>query len=256
MRLDKALVARGLVSTRHQAHILIKDGAVNVNGTVCTKPSTLLAAEDALTLSDIQRYVSQGGKKLEAALTAFPVTIKKRVMLDVGASTGGFTDCALQHGAARVISVDVGHSQMHPSLRDDGRVWVWEATNALTLEADDVGDVDIFTVDVSFTGVMPIVRHLTRTLQLKEGIVLIKPQFETTKRSKRGIVRHRDEHTRVLSGIITDLKAEGIPVSGLIPSPIRGQHGNREYLLYLGGITRPVDIKGIISEVFDTPKGA
>ncbi len=180
-------------------------------------------------------YVSRGGLKLEAALDGFGVDVAGRVALDVGASTGGFTDCLLQRGARRVIAVDVGYGQLHPKLREDPRVVVMERCNARYLEPEDLAETpDLATIDVSFISLRIILPAVTRLLQdPKEVIALVKPQFEVgrTQVGKGGVVKDPALHEEVLLRISALGRSLGLQVSPALPSPILGPKGNREYFL-------------------------
>jgi 23S rRNA (cytidine1920-2'-O)/16S rRNA (cytidine1409-2'-O)-methyltransferase len=235
-RLDVLLLKKGVVSTRAQARSLIMSGAVFVEGCRVDKAGTLVREDSKLEVKgSLLRYVSRGGVKLEAALREFEVDVRDKVALDVGASTGGFTDCLLQHGAKKVYAVDVGYGQLHWKLRQDPRVVLLERTNARYLRPEDIGEpVDISTVDVSFislTKVIPPVRDI-----LRDGgilVALIKPQFEVRKGEvgKKGIVRDESKHIEVINKITNFLQELNFKVLGVIPSPILGADGNREFFI-------------------------
>jgi len=240
-RLDTELVARGLASTREKAKRLILAGAVRINGQVASKASDLVAWEDTLALEAAEKYVSRGGHKLEAALDAFQIDCSGSVCADIGASTGGFTDCLLQRGAARVHAVDVGKGQLDWKLRQDARVTVHDEVNARSVTLAEIGaPVDLATVDVSFISlrkVLPAVAGL-----LKPGgklIALIKPQFEAGRTfvKKGGVVRDARVHERVKTEIVNHAtESLGLRLVGLIPSPLLGPAGNREFLI---GLVKP-----------------
>ncbi len=235
-RLDVLLLKKGIVSTRAQARSLIMSGAVFVEGCRVDKAGTLVREDSKLEVKgSLLRYVSRGGIKLEAALREFEVDVRDKVALDVGASTGGFTDCLLQHGAKKVYAVDVGYGQLHWKLRQDPRVVLLERTNARYLKPEDIGEpVDISTVDVSFislTKVIPPVRDI-----LRDGgilVALIKPQFEVRKGEvgKKGIVRDESKHVEIINKITNFLQELNFKVLGVIPSPILGTDGNREFFI-------------------------
>jgi 23S rRNA (cytidine1920-2'-O)/16S rRNA (cytidine1409-2'-O)-methyltransferase len=237
-RIDKLLVDQGLVESRTRAQALIMAGAVLVNEQRINKPSDLVDPTSELRIkgSDdpAQRYVGRGGVKLEAALKTFKVDVGGLSCLDVGASTGGFTDCLLQHGAGRVIAVDVGHNQIDWRLRNDSRVEVREGVNARYLSLDDFAEpFDLIVMDVAFisaTKILPAVAPL-----LKEGgsmILLIKPQFEVGRDEvgKGGIVREPEKHQRVVAAVNQAAEELGLKTSGVIDSPIKGADGNVEFL--------------------------
>ncbi|GAB4410823.1 MAG: TlyA family RNA methyltransferase [Anaerolineae bacterium] len=234
-RLDVLLVERGLVPSREAARRLIMAGEVRVDGEVRTKPGMRVAREATLTVQQAPRFVSRGGEKLAAALDAFPVGVDGRVCADIGASTGGFTDCLLQRGAARVYAIDVGYGQLDYRLRSDPRVVVMERTNARYVERLAEA-VSLVVADVSFISLrylLPVVRGwLTLPADL---IVLIKPQFEAGREqvSKGGVVRDPQVHRRVLLDVLEAARAEGFAVQGLIRSPLRGPAGNVEFLAWL-----------------------
>lgn len=237
-RVDKLLVERGLAESRTKAQAMVMAGVILVNEQRINKPSDLVAPDAEIRVKGgddpASRYVGRGGLKLEAALREFQINVEGLTCLDVGASTGGFTDCLLQHGARRVISIDVGHNQIDWRLRTDGRVEVREGVNARYLKPDDFETkFDIVVMDVSFisaTKVLPaIVDLLTDAGQL---ITLIKPQFEVGRGEvgKGGIVRDLLQHTRVVEEVNGAAKNLGLHVKGVIESPIHGADGNVEFL--------------------------
>ena len=239
MRTDKLVFAKGLAKSREAAQRMIKDGAVEIDGRTVTKPS-LDVPEDAdiKIVGEILPYVSRGGLKLERALDAFKVDVAGLDCVDIGASTGGFTDCLLQRGAARVRALDVGRSQLDPSLEAHPRVTSFEGINARYVTPDAIGGVcDMAVCDVSFislTLIMPAVRTL-----IKDGgrfVALIKPQFEAGRENigKGGIVRDRNVHTEVISRVLGFAKESGFYPMALCVSPILGGDGNREYLALFG----------------------
>lgn len=240
-RLDVALVTRGLAGSREQAKRLILAGRVSVNHQPARKPGQLIATDAELTVTATERYVSRGGHKLEAALRAFGVDCRGWVCADLGASTGGFTDCLLQHGAARVHAVDVGHGQLAWRLRQDPRVVIHDDCNARYLSVEQLGEpVDLVTVDVSFISlkkVLPAAHGI-----LKPGgwvIALIKPQFEAGKKfvGRGGVVRDSAVQQRVVDDMTRWVTNElGWTVRGVVESPLLGPAGNREFLL---GAVRP-----------------
>ena len=211
-------------------------GAVLVNEQLIHKPSELFShhANIRIKESAIQRYVSRGGIKLEAALREFHVNVSGLVCLDVGASTGGFTDCLLQHGAKRVVALDVGHNQLDWKIRNDSRVEVREAVNARHLRADAFDEkFDLITIDVSFISLTKILPAVVPLLINRGHIVaLIKPQFEVGKGEvgKGGIVKDPLQHQRVIGEVNTFAESLGLKVAGIIESPIQGADGNVEFL--------------------------
>ncbi len=237
-RLDVLVWQRGLALSRTQAHAFILAGQIAVNGEKSTRAGTLIALEATVTrLGAPSPYVSRGGEKLAAALTAFDVVVQQRVAMDVGASTGGFTDCLLQAGASRVYAVDVGYGQLHWRLRTDPRVIVHERTNARYLQPEQVPEpMDLLTVDASFISLRLLLPALARLLTPEaDSVVLIKPQFEVGKGQvgKRGVVRDPHQHQQVLWEVLTAVQAGGFGVQGAMASPVLGPQGNREFLAHL-----------------------
>jgi 23S rRNA (cytidine1920-2'-O)/16S rRNA (cytidine1409-2'-O)-methyltransferase len=234
-RLDQVLVDRQLVESREKARALVLSGYVLVNGQKIDKAGQAVDPEAAIELIERPRYVSRGGIKLEEALEHFHVDVSGRVCLDVGSSTGGFTDCLLQHGAARVYAIDVGTGQLDWKLRNDPRVVVHEQVNARYLSREHVPEpVDVAVCDVSFISVTLILPALPGLLTGNgEMIILVKPQFELERRQvgKGGIVREPELHQVACRKVEGAVRALGLR-SDVIPSPIAGAEGNREFLLY------------------------
>ena len=234
-RLDQALVERGLVTSRERAQAMVRAGLVRVAGAPTERPDQLVAADQPIEITGARDYVSRGGEKLAAALDAFAVDPRDRTCLDVGASTGGFTDVLLQRGAERVIAVDVGYGQLAWSLRQDPRVTVMERANIRHLEQLPQ-PADLAVIDVSFISlrlVLPRVRELLRPPG--DVVALVKPQFEVGKGAvgKGGVVRDPAQHDQVLNELRRFAAEIGYQVAGQIPSPVLGTKGNREFLLYL-----------------------
>lgn len=235
-RLDTTLHERGLLKTRSMARSVIMAGRVYVDGQRVDKAGTLVGADSEIVLKDGGlRYVSRGGLKLEAALGEFGIDPAGMVAVDIGASTGGFTDCLLQHGALKVHAVDVGYGQLDWSLRNDARVRLLERTNARQLTPRDIGErVDIATVDVSFISLEKVIPPLKQILKPGGALIaLIKPQFEVGKGEvgKGGVVRSEVKHKAVVDKIRDFLIGIGFSVKGSIPSPILGAEGNKEFLI-------------------------
>ena len=234
-RLDLVLVAKGLAESREKAQALIMAGDVLVNGQKAAKPGQAVAEEALLSVAAPPRYVSRGGLKLEAALRQFAVDPAGLVCLDIGASTGGFTDCLLQHGALRVHAIDVGTNQLDYRLRTDPRVRSQEHRNARELVLADLGEaVSLLVCDVSFISVTLLIPVLVPLLT-RNGrmIILVKPQFEVGKGQvgKGGIVRDAALHQQACERVQAAVQAQGFQTS-FMPSPILGTEGNREFLLY------------------------
>ncbi len=236
-RLDLLLVRRGHFPSREKARAAIMAGDVTVNGTVVDKPGQKV--EDGAAIISVRKkppYVSRGGLKLARALQVFSIDLQDRVVLDVGASTGGFTDCALQNGAALVYAVDVGYGQMDWLLRTDPRVQLLERTNIryLTRDAFTRGIPDFVTVDVSFISLALVLPRVDYLLERYEGIALVKPQFEAGRRfvGKKGVVKDPGVHRAVLQKVVGVVEEMGAAVEGISHSPIKGPEGNIEYLLH------------------------
>jgi 23S rRNA (cytidine1920-2'-O)/16S rRNA (cytidine1409-2'-O)-methyltransferase len=240
LRLDALLMERGLAASRERARALILAGQVRVGGQPVTKAGTAVAqdAEVELLVAD-HPYVGRGGLKLEHALKTFNVDVRGRLALDIGASTGGFTDVMLQQGAARVVALDVGHGQLDWTLRNDPRVVVLERVNARTLTPEQLPDdarvFDLVTIDVSFISlrqVLPVVPPLLAPRG--DVIALVKPQFEAGRREvgKGGIVRDASVQARVVREVIDAALALGLSLAGSTESPITGMEGNHEHLVH------------------------
>jgi len=236
-RLDLLLLERGLVDSREEGRRRILAGDVLVNDQAVTKAGSAIDARAAIRLKARSRYVSRGGFKLEKALSEFAVDVNGKTALDVGASTGGFTDCLLAHGAARVIAVDVGYGQLDWKLRKDPRVTVLEKTNIRYLEPAALpGRAELASIDVSFISLKLVLPRLKLLLSPRhEVIALIKPQFEVGKGKvgKGGVVRSSQEHERVIAAMTTAAIEQGYHVVGVIESPLLGPKGNKEFLMYL-----------------------
>lgn len=236
-RADIALTERGLVQSRSRAKALIAEGKVCLNGRPLTKPAELVEDSDVLTLEADLPFVGRGGLKLAGALEVFPLSLAGRVCMDVGASTGGFTDCMLQNGAAKVFSIDVGHDQLAQSLRENPAVVNLEGTDIRKLSSSDLTPVPDFAgIDVSFISlrlVLPAV--YTLLYNSADCAALIKPQFEAGREhiGKHGIVKNPKAHVQVLQDTLAFAAEIGFAVSGLTVSPIHGGSGNVEYLAWL-----------------------
>jgi 23S rRNA (cytidine1920-2'-O)/16S rRNA (cytidine1409-2'-O)-methyltransferase len=237
-RLDVLLVSKGLIATRERAKSTIMAGLVTVDGQRIDKAGTAVSAvADIKVLGDSIGYVSRGGLKLEKGLKTFKLDLNGKVMADIGASTGGFTDCALQNGASRVYAIDVGYGQLAWSLRTDARVINMERTNIRSILPEHIGEpLDFVSVDVAFislTKVLPTIR----TLLAPDGLViaLIKPQFEAgrEKVGKKGVVKDPQVHREVIAKITAAAREIGFTPQGLSFSPVKGPEGNIEYLIYL-----------------------
>lgn len=235
-RLDVYLSDNNIVKSRSLAATLIKQGSVEVNGRICTKPSfTVGDGDNVKIIGELPKYVGRGGLKLEKALAHYRLHLDGTVCIDIGASTGGFTDCMLQNGAAKVYSVDVGTDQLDEKLRNDSRVISMEKTDIRNC-VGTLPQVDFISIDVSFISLKLVLPSAFALL--KDGgecVALIKPQFEAGKAhlSKNGIVRDTKVHKKVCDNIAEFATAVGFERSEIIPSPITGGDGNTEYLIYL-----------------------
>lgn len=243
-RLDVLLVERGFMESRQKAQAVIMSGSVFVAGQRVDKPGTAVPNEaDIEVRGHVLRYVSRGGLKLEKAMKSFTLTLEGKVCADIGASTGGFTDCMLQNGAVKVYSVDVGYGQLDWKLRNDERVVCMERTNARYLTHEEIPDeLDFASIDVSFISLKLIFPALHGLLRDGGEIAcLIKPQFEAgrEKVGKKGVVRDPAVHLEVLENFLVHAKESGFTVVDVTYSPIRGPEGNIEYLGYLRKADEP-----------------
>lgn len=237
VRLDELLVARGLAGSRAEAARLILAGQVRLPGGAAVKAGRLVAPDTAVVRVAAAPFVGRGGEKLAAVLEAFGVRVEGRVCLDVGASTGGFTDCLLARDARRVHAVDVGHGQLHPRLRGDARVVVWEGVNARHLTPDRFPDrPDLATVDVSFISLEKVLPAVAACLaDPAEIVALVKPQFEVGRGQvgKGGVVRAWEARRDAVRVVAAAAAAIGLRVGGVAASVLRGPKGNREVFLHL-----------------------
>ena len=237
-RLDQALVARGIIPSREKASRQIMAGQVRINGQVARKASQEVTEEDKLELEAAEKFVSRGGHKLQGALDHFKIKVEGKTCLDVGSSTGGFTDCLLQAGAKKVYCVDVGDNQLDWKLRSDPRVVCREGVNARYLRGEDFPEkIDLITIDVSFISLEKILpAALTTVAKDFEIIPLIKPQFEAGREQvgKAGVVRDVDIHSQVVERVKKFVENElKLAWIGVIESPLKGPAGNKEFLAYL-----------------------
>jgi len=233
LRLDQLLVGKGLFPSREQARRSIMAGDVMVGTRIAAKASELLEEHTAITVKPARKYVSRGALKLEAALDHFNIDARRKTTLDIGASTGGFTDCMLQRGAKKVYAVDVGHGQLDWKLRNDPRVIVLEKVNARSLSLEHIPEpVDLCVIDVSFISLTLILPNAF-DLITPTGVILalIKPQFELQRSEvgKGGIVRDPDLHRKAQDKIVTFVRQLGHEVTGTVPSAIKGADGNQEF---------------------------
>ena len=243
VRVDAALVQRGLAESADAARALIDEGVVLANGSVVMTHSRQVAPSDELLVKLVDQFVSRGGIKLEAALAAFNIDVRNQRALDAGSSTGGFTDCLLQRGVAEVVAIDVGKSQMHERIATNSRVVVIDAFNVRQLEDDEQdlpiplrSEFDLVVADLSFISLKSVSRALTARLS-KSGylVVLVKPQFEATKHEvdkSQGVIADQAIRDRVVGEVNDSFAEQGWAVRGCIESPIHGAEGNVEYLVW------------------------
>jgi 23S rRNA (cytidine1920-2'-O)/16S rRNA (cytidine1409-2'-O)-methyltransferase len=264
VRLDVLLVERGLAESRAKAQAMIMAGQVRVADQVTLKPATAVLTDSVLTIDSGPRFVSRGGEKLDAALEAFGIEVTGLVCADVGASTGGFTDCLLQRGAAKVYAIDVGKGILHWKLRNDPRVVLMEETNARFVESLP-GPVSLVTIDASFISLKILLPVVKKWIELppflpREGgngglgqiIALIKPQFEAGKKDVSrgdGVIRDPEIHRQVLLDVLSYAQQEGFAIQGLIKSPLLGPKGNAEFLVWLNFGTTTESIERLVEKV-------
>ena len=256
-RLDAELVRRGMVASRDRAREAVASGRVTVNGAVAQKVARLVLPGDALELSGPpDRFVSRGGEKLEGALAAFNLDVSELRSCDVGASTGGFTDCLLQRGAAEVVAIDVGRAQMHARLAADPRVTVYERTDVRHVEPAKIGaPFDLVTTDVSFISLTSVMSCLAELAAPDAPVVvLVKPQFEVGRQEAsrgRGVIRDPELWQAALDRVLEAATADGLAPQAAIPSPLRGAQGNVEFFLHLvkGGTPSGVASAELVAQV-------
>lgn len=257
-RLDQRLHELGLTPSREQARKLIMAGEVLVNGQLVDKPATTVALEAEITLKAKPRFVSRGGEKLEAALQQFGLEVAGLVCADVGASTGGFTDCLLQRGAAKVYAIDVGHGILDYKLRTDPRVVVMEQTNARQVERlpEQVGFISVDVSFISLKIILPVIKNWfispSAISYQPSAICLIKPQFEAGRKEVSrgsGVIRDVAVHRRVLEDVLNFAAAEGWAVRGLLRSPLVGPKGNAEFLAWLELNGAASDVPALVEAV-------
>ena len=262
VRLDVLLVERGLAESRAKAQAMIMAGQVRVADQVTLKPATAVSADSVLTVDSGPRFVSRGGEKLDAALEAFHMEVTGMICADVGASTGGFTDCLLQRGAAKVYAIDVGKGILHWKLRNDPRVVVMEETNARYVQSLPE-PVSLVTVDASFISLkilLPVVKKWNlvggKSNQERGDIIaLIKPQFEAGKKDVArgdGVIRDPEIHRQVLLDVLGFAQTEGFQIRALLKSPLLGPKGNAEFLVWLGENEDEVNINELVEKAMES----
>jgi len=254
-RLDVLLVKRGLAESREKAKAVIMSGIVYVDGQKEDKAGQTFADTANIEVrGSTLKYVSRGGLKLEKAMECFDVSVKDKVCMDIGASSGGFTDCMLQNGAKKVYAVDVGHGQLAWKLRNDTRVVVMEKTNIRYVKPEDIGEsIDFASIDVSFISLSKVLPAAYNLLgERGEIVALIKPQFEAgrEKVGKKGVVREKSTHIEVIQNCFAYAKENGFFVRELEFSPVKGPEGNIEYLYHLvksGDVDSDIDIENVVN---------
>ena len=254
-RLDILLVKRGLAESREKAKAVIMSGIVYVDGQKEDKAGQTFADTANIEVrGNTLKYVSRGGLKLEKAMECFDVSVKDKVCMDIGASSGGFTDCMLQNGAKKVYAVDVGHGQLAWKLRNDTRVVVMEKTNIRYVKPEDIGEsIDFASIDVSFISLSKVLPAAYNLLgERGEIVALIKPQFEAgrEKVGKKGVVREKSTHIEVIQNCFSYAGENGFFVRELEFSPVKGPEGNIEYLYHLvksGDVDSDIDIEAVVN---------
>ncbi len=259
-RLDKEIVIRNLAPTRAKAQELIKNGCVMCNNKPVTKASLDVSSNDTITIINNQtlKYVSRAGLKLEKSLDIFNIDMTNKNVMDIGSSTGGFTDCALQYGANSVVAIDVGTNLMHPSLRNHPKIILLEQTNIKTLDSKYFKNIDIITIDVSFISLSKIFEKIFSEQIPIEIIALIKPQFECGKQVAckfKGVITSKQVHKDVLNNVINMAKDYGFNLINLDYSPIKGGDGNIEYISFFSNkhkSSATININDVINSAFNS----
>ncbi len=252
MRLDHYLVATDMFQSRHKAQIEIKAGSITVNGKIIVKPAYQLNSDDDVQAIDtFNPFVSKGGLKLKHALTVFSQPIKHLTVCDIGSSTGGFTDVLIKQGAAHVYAIDVGFNQMVEPLKNHAQVSLQEGMNFLHTRPTDFPQIDLAVMDVSFTSSIPHIVH-AQTLFNCPIIVLVKPQFESLKTPKSGVIRDKKLHLEILRDYETTLKTHNIDITAWTNSPIAGGSGNIEFFALIKDTPHQQDLKALIDGAHQT----
>ena len=257
-RLDKEIVSRNLAPTRAKAQELIKSGNIKINGKVITKASSDISPTDILEIIDNStlKYVSRAGLKLEKAINVFNIKLQGKNIMDIGSSTGGFSDCALQNGANHIIAVDVGTDLMHPSLRNHPKIELYEQTNIKDLPNDKFKNIDYITIDVSFVSLSKIFEKIFSTQTKCDIIALIKPQFECGKviaDKYKGVILNPKIHLDIINNVVDMANSYGFNLLNLDYSPIKGGDGNIEYISHFSTQNRnlKVNIKKVVDNAFN-----
>ena len=257
IRLDACLLKNGLSESIENAKRVIIAGWVKVNGETVRSPSIIISCTEKIIVErPCGIFVSRGGDKLQHALNHFDISVKGKVAVDLGSSTGGFTDCLLKNGACKVYAVDVGYGQLDYRLRKDTRVVVREKINVRNIENESFDEkIDFVTADLSFISITKVFGGIREKFSPVEGIILIKPQFEANpEEHKKGVVRKKEDHSRILKRVLASLLDDGASFGGITYSPIKGPAGNIEFLFYfdLGRIDLPAEYNNKIEIIIDS----
>lgn len=254
-RIDIELVKRGIFETRNKAQNEIKNKIVYCNNVCITKPSFDVKDTDIIEIKGEKlKYVSRGGLKLEKAIKEFNINLNDKILIDIGSSTGGFSDCAIQNGIKKVYAIDVGTNQFDKNLRQNNKVNLYENTDFRNIDNNIINDANIASIDVSFISVTKLTNKLKELTNLKEVICLIKPQFECGKELSdkyRGVPLNKEVHSTVINKVIESFKENDYYINSLTSSPIKGGNGNIEYLAYFKRNNESkIDINEVINEAF------
>lgn len=254
-RIDIELVKRGIFETRNKAQNEIKNKIIFCNNICITKPSFDVTDTDIIEIKGEKlKYVSRGGLKLEKAIKEFNIDLKNKILIDIGSSTGGFSDCALQNGIKKVYAIDVGTDQFDKTLRLNNKIDLYENTDFRNIDNNIINDANIASIDVSFISVTKLTNKLKELTNLKEVICLIKPQFECGKELSdkyRGVPLNKEVHSTVINKVIESFKENDYYINNLTSSPIKGGNGNIEYLAYFKRDNeKNIDIEKVINEAF------
>lgn len=255
-RIDMELISRNIYETRSKAQFAIKSGVVFCNGKQVLKNSFFVNDTDVLTIkNDVLPYVSKGGLKLEKALNFFHIELKNKKMIDIGASTGGFSDCAIKHGIEYILAIDVGTLQFSKKLLETKKISLLENTDFRNVDLSNLKGYELAAIDVSFISITKLIPKLSELQDLKEIVLLIKPQFEAgidIAKKYRGVVLNKNIHFDIINKIVKDFNSIGYGLMGLTYSPIRGGSGNIEYLSYFRRDTLNISINllSVIKEAF------
>ena len=254
-RIDIELVKRGIFETRNKAQNEIKNKIVYCNNVCITKPSFDVTDTDIIEIKGEKlKYVSRGGLKLEKAIKEFNINLNDKILIDIGSSTGGFSDCAIQNGIKKVYAIDVGTNQFDKNLRQNNKINLYENTDFRNIDNNIINDANIASIDVSFISVTKLTNKLKELTNLSEIICLIKPQFECGKEVSdkyKGVPLNKEVHSTVINKVIESFKENDYYINSLTSSPIKGGNGNIEYLAYFKRDNeKNIDIEKVINEAF------